>query len=590
MKCPVCGQWNRASFTHCFKCGAALPDEIPESLSTPAEELKKKLESSLDFAPVKYKENAWGELKEQVDQKDMTAREMKSFSDRIRQGAGRRRQLIEEYKENPGYTRSEPNVVYPESSLDAPPAFQEKAEPAPDYQDSEYESPRADPALVGLVHPRGKRRRRLFGLRRFLNAASIFLLIAAALFAGYRYLFKPLVLDKRLEQAKELYSVSYAINSDAPAHMVKIYGTEGAQIYIKELRKSYLVVDGEAEIIVPDYIWYSEIEEDPLNSATWLPEKMAVQLTPYIRSAAGKQEPMPVIDYEIDIPLSPLTLISPDTTFTQTGAPVYNIQFQVDKTSQVYINDKDYSSYVNAQDGMISYMAEINAIGDNNFTLTVKGQHARMNTKTLVIHRPVQDIELNLAATIGNESDRETMAVSGITRAGATITVLTPHERLDVSRVPTTGEFHFFARFDRYGDNIIRILAQFPGKNDTELQYKVNYLPSASKYTTRAWKIDDGFGYGDLLANLGKRIENSQVYVMTGTVEKEVSTKPQLVIFDASDGKSQTGLRVMLENQTKSSWEVGKRYTIYADAYGMYDSLPRLVARYTYAPKNAQKK
>ena len=27
MKCPNCGQWNRASFPRCFKCGADLPQE-----------------------------------------------------------------------------------------------------------------------------------------------------------------------------------------------------------------------------------------------------------------------------------------------------------------------------------------------------------------------------------------------------------------------------------------------------------------------------------------------------------------------------------------------------------------------------------
>ena len=45
---------------------------------------------------------------------------------------------------------------------------------------------------------------------------------------------------------------------------------------------------------------------------------------------------------------------------------------------------------------------------------------------------------------------------------------------------------------------------------------------------------------------------------------------------------------VMVENQTKTQWTLGERYRIYADAYGMYNSIPRLVARYTYTPKDSQ--
>ncbi len=72
---------------------------------------------------------------------------------------------------------------------------------------------------------------------------------------------------------------------------------------------------------------------------------------------------------------------------------------------------------------------------------------------------------------------------------------------------------------------------------------------------------------------------------MTGTVTDIIAAKPQLVMLDASDGKNATPLNVMLENQSKTTWELGRRYTIYADAYGLYNSVPRLVARYTYTPK-----
>ena len=72
--------------------------------------------------------------------------------------------------------------------------------------------------------------------------------------------------------------------------------------------------------------------------------------------------------------------------------------------------------------------------------------------------------------------------------------------------------------------------------------------------------------------------------MFTGPVTEIVSNKPQLVMFDANDGQGKV-LPVMVENQTKTTWELGKRYRIYGDAYGMYNGIPRLIARYTYPPK-----
>ena len=46
---------------------------------------------------------------------------------------------------------------------------------------------------------------------------------------------------------------------------------------------------------------------------------------------------------------------------------------------------------------------------------------------------------------------------------------------------------------------------------------------------------------------------------------------------------------VMVENQTKTEWVLGQRYRLYGDAYGMYGSVPRLIARYTYKPADQKK-
>ena len=63
-------------------------------------------------------------------------------------------------------------------------------------------------------------------------------------------------------------------------------------------------------------------------------------------------------------------------------------------------------------------------------------------------------------------------------------------------------------------------------------------------------------------------------------VQYTVSEKPQKVVINTSDdGKSQP---VLVENYTKTKWEVGKYYRIYADAFSTYANMPWLNARYTY--------
>ena len=65
-----------------------------------------------------------------------------------------------------------------------------------------------------------------------------------------------------------------------------------------------------------------------------------------------------------------------------------------------------------------------------------------------------------------------------------------------------------------------------------------------------------------------------------GEFDTFVNQSPQMAIMYCSvDGQSHP---VVLENQTKTTWESGTYYRIYADVYGTYDGMPWLVARYTY--------
>ena len=591
MICPKCGKWNRESFPVCFSCGEALKQ------TDPALKPQRPKPQKLDDAPVRIVYDEYGEEKTLVDRKTRLAQEMQDLHERKIQGEQRQEELRRQAARQ-GYaptgtgvtSSSRRSQVFAEDE-----AFSGSGDLLKDkHVDYDGYSAAPDYAYAAdeiSTTPQGKRprgamniplpgkksgRTRMFGLRRWLPYFFAFFLMLTAGYALYRFVYLPSLSPKETSQ-EELVQISASILDDMSAHTIRIPAPEGSQIYIKELRRSFLVTGGYATFQVQDYIWY-ELDE------TEIPESMDVSLTPFIRTGTGEQVQMPSIDYTIQIPLSPLTLIKPDVNFMEASTPIYNIQFHVMQNSTVYINGEDYSSYVNTQDGYISYNAPIAPIGENKIHIAVRSQYYRQNQTEIIIYRAVQDIPLDLSSTLEDRSTKPSMTISATTRAGAQITILSPYNSFNDSQLASSGVFSFDAVFSRIGNNTVTIRADYPGRTPTVVEYDVYYLPDPDHYTPKAWGLDEKYGYGDLLANLPTRVRNTQIYVMTGPVVRIVSTKPQLVIFDCADGRTSAPLEVMVENQTKTPWTVGQRYRIFGDTVGSYGGIPRLTARYTYKP------
>ncbi len=599
MKCPACGYWNRASYPHCFRCGEPLKAIDRMTATLPAEELQKTAPLPEEL-PTEIRFDDEGNERVAADLKDRLAAEMLSLHERKQRGEVKQKQLRERGAER-GFAPTQGRITYSsrrsrlfsspeaarrrraaleetEASIDydgytEAPTYQSISEDFTAYSQSLVRSRQS--GFIPLPKP-GKKRGGFVGRRRLIPILALVLLLAAGGIALYQFVIAPWVTMRAVEQpVEEQVHISASILDDMAAHTIDIPAPEGAQIYIKELRKSFIATGGYASIQVADYIWY-ELEERLVNPT------MDVTLTPYIRTSSGEQKQMEPVHYTIDIPLSPITLISPDVTRLEVSTPIYNIRFHVMQNSKVFINGEDYSSYVNTQSGYISYNASIQPIGDNNIHIVVRSQYYRENAVDIVIHRAVQDIPLDLASTLDDESSRPTMKITATTRAGATVTILSPHRYLDTSQLGSTGAFSFEAIFSKIGTNTVEIRADFPDKKPTVVKYDIYYLPPPDTYTKKAWALDD-WGYPDLLANINTRISNTQIYVFTGPVKEIISNKPQLVLIDTSDGKGAQRM-VMVENQTKTEWVLGERYRLYGDAYGMYGSIPRLIARYTYKP------
>jgi hypothetical protein len=110
------------------------------------------------------------------------------------------------------------------------------------------------------------------------------------------------------------------------------------------------------------------------------------------------------------------------------------------------------------------------------------------------------------------------------------------------------------------------------------VEHVVYYVPNIDVYSRKAWAIDAQ--YTDLMDNLELRKSRSQIYVCKGTITSIDTTKPQRAFMNV--GTETNPLIIYVENSSKTTWEEGKSYDLYADAYGMYDSKPWLIVRYTY--------
>ena len=579
---------------HCWRCGAPL--NIDASSKVPWKGQVKEDPSSSWL-----RADEFGCLNDSPDSRDQLAREMQDFKDRKREGS----ELLQEMRRQSGSEPSGLNVVEEESGEDEHHKDSQEARVtlrmtrvSPGGEASERDTrmrqrvrymddtgtfiePRVyDPVYSdrmsdkhytyssGVSNPLPSRLAR----RQKMLRALLVLLILAALGAGgyFRwYYFPSRQSEVNLDPG---ISLSATMMDDLAAHTILIPGEDGTQIYIRELHASYVVSGGFATVQVPDHTWYD-------NYDGTLEETMDVTLTPFLKTGSGRQTPLPTITYQIFIPLSPIRLASPDALRTTVATTMSTIQIVVRPGSRVTVNGNDCSDTVSSETGEMSYNATVQPIGDNVFTIVVRSQYCRENSIQVTLYREPQEIPLDLAVGTYGTTYERIMKVSATTLPGAYVEVDSPYSDLDITNLDTTGKFTFNAIFDHVGDNTISITASYPGKKPSVVEHTVYYVPPASEYTIKAWPLSAD-GYADLLSNISLRVTQGQVYVVTGTVQYSVSEKPQMVVINTSeDGKSQP---VLVQNYSKTTWNVGQYYRLYADAFSTYNGMPWLNARYTY--------
>ena len=131
---------------------------------------------------------------------------------------------------------------------------------------------------------------------------------------------------------------------------------------------------------------------------------------------------------------------------------------------------------------------------------------------------------------------------------------------------------------------IVRTLLEFIHELPEIELVAISGLP-VDEPTLIRWKEEHGFrytylDYSELLANIDARSKKGTIYEVKGYIVSIESQKPQIAIINTSeDGKSRP---VYIVNYSKTKWEMGNYYRLFADVYGTFINYPAMNVRYTY--------
>lgn len=362
------------------------------------------------------------------------------------------------------------------------------------------------------------------------------------------------------------------------AHTVVFYGKDGDIIYLPELNRSLTICGGIARLEIADSEWFgADVSEYDYAD---------VHFAPILIEEDGTETQLPVIDYTVNVPESPLTVISPAKDGMSVVTSTYPLELQVVPGSSVYVNGEDLSDRVDRSGVLDDTRLSVQPIGDNSYTIIVRTPSHKETRRDITIYRAAFDINIELDENVSTTSSDAQMTVSGITEPGAMISVDTDYIAESLQVDMTTGRFSFIAKFGQFGNNVVRFRATMDGRADAVISFAVNYKPTLGDYAAGAWKMD----YDQL--RLYFEQWHGKVFRCVGTIVDSFTGEDGYQYLVMNVGSDSEKKLVVLQNySTISSFNMGVTYDIYADVTGRYmynaEYYPMLAARYidVYEPK-----
>ncbi|MGI6316232.1 MAG: zinc ribbon domain-containing protein [Christensenellales bacterium] len=356
-------------------------------------------------------------------------------------------------------------------------------------------------------------------------------------------------------------------------HRITFYGDDGERVMVHSPQVVLPFENGRAEMMLDDedYIPESTDPENPLIS---------VQLEATLFREDGTEVSIPVPAFTIDIPLAPITLISPLETELTSYETSINITVKVNPESHISIGSKNVTENLSSR-GVVTQSVSLSDSGLNYIDIIVECQGYRRNTISLIVNRPQMEVPINLMGNVKTSTYDRVILLEGQTIPGATLstTAKLATEKEDLTVDPLNGTFSFNVVLNRYGENVIEITSMLTDGTSSTLVYRVIREADLEGYTKSAWVMD----YSQMLLDAANTSGPSHVYLCYATLLESFETDDGSLLyrFDASAAQDMTQI-LIVEYTGSKTLTVGMRYRIYADVIGLHDDDPLIVARFIY--------
>ena len=350
-------------------------------------------------------------------------------------------------------------------------------------------------------------------------------------------------------------------------HAITFFGNDGDIIYIEELDERFMVIGGRAVVEVADSEWFGPSSG---NAST-----AEISLTPIQITESGEKTLLPIVAFSVEMPVSPLTIISPTEKYVTTLSSIYELRMNVVYGSTVLVGGEDVTSLVDRQ-GNLTVNVAIYPHGENPVSILVQTPNHLEVREDLVFYRQPMEIDLELSPTTEFTSSLNAMTIRGAVDPDAALSVESPYVA-DSLEIEADGSFSFRATFDHFGYNTVVLRAKKAGFKDSTISFDIYYVPTLNEYSRSAWKMD----YQQVLYCWD--IWDGRIFLCRGDIVAVLSNEPNIVVIDVSD--MGTGQYLVIENMSDLHInEAGERYTIYADISGQAEyegnTYTRLIGRY----------
>jgi len=407
------------------------------------------------------------------------------------------------------------------------------------------------------------------GTGRVAKICVSVIVMAVLIFAGYIITDQLSRSDDRTVSYSPKIMASTFVESTTvdgkPAHRI-VVNTSNGEI-VKALGEVYPVINGRAEIVYEDAFLYSYFSQNDQS------HEIKVQLDIVIYKE-GLPEAHEKIEFTLDTPLSPLTLIQPSTGEAFVEGKKYRIVLMVEPGSQVFINGNNYSDLVD-KDGRLEREVHVPDTPENIYEIRVSTKNHADHIRNIILKREVMEFPLIINESVPVKAIGEWAKITGNTHPQAVLDVsLETRSQPEVD--PDTGDFALYVKATALGYTPCTITAHMEGKKASTVNFVIERSATEAEYTRQAWALD----YIQLKSY--PELHNGRVFLVEGTVKDIISLGDKNVFTVDVSNSAQSPQLVFIEYWGSTAIRSGGKVRIFANRWGNHENMPRLLAKYIY--------